>query len=415
MRDHTGNIVASGISPPIMITDDHKSLKQKKNNRKRSRDEINLDTPAPSRRGSLDDTKEPIPLLTPFQTPSGDDEEELQSTTPTSLEFINTINMTPATDLYQPLNIVDEPWPFNRRRKTISGYTSSDIKSVLEDFQTVVPQLDRLVPAQGPTYGGIEVTLLGSGFYRGLTCLFGEHPATTIYWNSNTLVCVLPPATQPGPVVVSFKEYPVVLEGQDVAIFTYYDASDQALLELALQVVGLKMTGKLHNAKHVAMQIVQGDDTNKTTTTASGQQQVLDALEIQEQCLDLTLQNSSGQTLLHLAVLLDNKILVRKLLSVQGVDKLQKLVDCQDKNDMTALQFAKSAEMVQILLGESHKKPLSRRNSFKSLMVHQFHNLTSTDGQSEAIMESDGLGLVEHQKIDLCLYLFWLPVFIGKK
>lgn len=396
-----------------MITDDHKSLKQKKNNRKRSRD---LDTPAPSRRGSLEDiitTSSPLLL----QTPSADEEEEeeLGSSTPKSIDFINNFdfNISPTATTSTPL-LNEEPWPFNRRRKTISGYASSDIKSVLlNDLVLQPPQLDRLVPAQGPTYGGTEVTLLGSGFYRGLTCLFGENPATTIYWNSNTLVCVLPPATQPGPVVVSFKEYPVVLEGQDVAIFTYYDASDQALLELALQVVGLKMTGKLHNAKHVAMQIVQGDDKKPT----NGQQQVLDALEQVEGLLDLSLQNTSGHTLLHLAVVLDNKTLVKKLLSKQMY--VHQLMHIQDKNDMTAFQLAKSDEMIHTLLSfsSSHKRPLSRRNSFKSLMVHRFHNLTSTDGKSEAIMESDGLGLLlqlPHQKIDLCLYLFWLPILIGK-
>lgn len=30
MRDHKGNVIATGLSPPILITDDHKSTRQKK-------------------------------------------------------------------------------------------------------------------------------------------------------------------------------------------------------------------------------------------------------------------------------------------------------------------------------------------------------------------------------------------------
>lgn len=498
MKNNKDEIIANGISPPIMITDDHKSSKQK-TTRKRSRqedDQINIsrpDTPAPSRKNSISiDPLQPITDIT---------DDVIESTTPTSLEFISSnisvmtnSNSSSSSNIFSdffpppplPLSIVtpmeqqnsplgeeeeeeitEEAWPFNRRRRTTLGYTSTDdhtITSILDDFNNVVlvPQLERLVPAQGPTYGGVEVTLLGSGFYRGLTCLFGEHVATTAYWNPNTIVCVLPPATHTGPVVVSFKEHPLVLEGQDVAIFTYYDASDQALLELALQVVGLKMTGKLHDAKHVAMQIVQGGEPTQQQQQQqhSQQQLVLDAIEHADQP-DLTIVNSSGQTLLHLSVLLDNESLVKAIISCythRTIEDKQKLLNTQDKNEMTALHFAcqmKSMEIIRILLhaganptylgatwlkscgnGSSDiidlldlyttnthikRKPLSRRNSsVKSHMMHRFHSLSNTSVDDHGLpctnkltpnMESDGLGLVQ-QKIDRRLYLFWLPVLI---
>jgi hypothetical protein len=508
MKNDKGEIVGTGISPPIMITDDHKSSKQKNNStrttRKRTREEditeviSRPDTPANSRRGSISTDDSPLSItssgrrdtiisaqLTPLQTPSASADEPEESITPTTLEFINhQLNMNDLfqqqqqqqPDLLLESSISTEAWPFNRRRRMTNRgtYTSSDnLVALLDEFAAsesvpppLPPQLDRLVPAQGPTYGGVEVTLLGSGFYQGLTCLFGEHAATTAYWNSNTMVCILPPAAHTGPVVVSFKEYPLVLEGQDVAIFTYYDASDQALLELALQVVGLKMTGKLHDAKSVAMRIVQGDQqqpSSNSTTQQSGtqqrstciQQDLIDALEeaTMIQSLDLSITNSSGQTLLHLAVLLDNELLVKTLIASCSSEAKLRFLNTQDKNEMTALSFAvyqtKSIDMVRLLLssgsnptllGGDHvqqqqpdgsildlfdsykkRKPLSRRSSgLKSHMMHRFHSLSNTTDATTTnekvkspSMESDGLGLVR-QKIDRRLYLFWLPVLIRK-
>ncbi|RCH82147.1 hypothetical protein CU098_001083, partial [Rhizopus stolonifer] len=81
MKNHQGHVVATGISPPIMITDDHKSSKQK-NSRKRSRDEnthiiSRPDTPAPSRRGSMS-TGEEKNTLTSLSLEDGEDSEEEQ-------------------------------------------------------------------------------------------------------------------------------------------------------------------------------------------------------------------------------------------------------------------------------------------------------------------------------------------------
>jgi hypothetical protein len=86
-----------------------------------------------------------------------------------------------------------------------------------------------------------------------LTCVFGDSPAmTTHFWSSNTLICILPPSSTPGPVVVGIKGTPLSVE-HGLQLFTYKDDSDRSLLELALQVVGLKMTGRLEDAKNVAM------------------------------------------------------------------------------------------------------------------------------------------------------------------
>lgn len=460
MKNDKGTIIATGISPPIMITDDHKSSKQK-SNRKRSReveDSFNSrpNTPAASRRNSTstDDSSPSEDLLveTPIHTNNKEEQEkDNQSTERMSCSSIlNNHDNNNNINLYDTnLFTMDETWPFNRRRRTTMGYTSSDILGM-------IPQLDRLVPAQGPTYGGIEVTLLGSGFYRGLTCLFGEHPATTAYWNSSTMVCLLPPATQTGAVVVSFREHPLVIEGQDVVLFTYYDASDQALLELALQVVGLKSTGILQDAKSVAMGIVQGDEQYSNASRSQSQQHniqrtLIDTLENSLVSLDLTLTNENGHSLLHLAVILQNEALVKSLVCNCLPEKKKSFLNLQDKNEMTALHFAcqyQSMDMIRTLLHlgsnptiettkfnlniseamqdlfdlySTKRKPLSRRSSVKGHMMHRFHSLSHNNSHNEnkestdhtPSMESDGLGFIR-KKIDRRLYLFWLPVLIRK-
>lgn len=117
------------------------------------------------------------------------------------------------------------------------------------------PRISRLIPGEGPIHGGIEVTVLGENFVRDLICVFGDSPAmSTHYWSSNTLICILPPSANPGPVVVGIKGLPLTVDdGNGLQLFTYKDDSDRSLLELALQVVGLKMTGRLEDAKNVAM------------------------------------------------------------------------------------------------------------------------------------------------------------------
>ena len=260
IRNSKGQEIAKGSSPPILITDDHKSTRHK--GRKRSRANMVADT-------STDDPSDNngITCITPRRISDGGSSS---STSPINSLF----DFTVPGSLPTPRGENDKMnHRHNRRTSCFFGDVSptetiSD-KGLLpptwmatKSSENSNPQVDRLVPSQGPIYGGVEVTVLGSGFYQGLTCFFGDQEAETIYWNPNTLVCVLPPNTEPGPVVVTFKSHSLVLEGQDVPLFTYHDANEQALLQLALQVVGLKMTGKLHDAKHIAMKIVHGSGNN---------------------------------------------------------------------------------------------------------------------------------------------------------
>lgn len=161
-------------------------------------------------------------------------------------------------------------------------------------------------------------------------------------------------------------------------------------MELALQVVGLKMTGKIEDAKNVAMRIVGNASessaelqnghsgmmmqtaANATTTrdlrpllfTRAGESEdfeslIVDFLAILDTPLDhpsansisiseaISHQTGSGQTLLHLASFLGFELLLRFLVT-HGVD-----VDARDRNGCTALHFAAishSRNCVRVLL-----------------------------------------------------------------
>ncbi|KAJ3352144.1 hypothetical protein GGF32_003891 [Allomyces javanicus] len=135
-----------------------------------------------------------------------------------------------------------------------------------------LPKIDRVIPAEGPVHGGIEVTVLGSGFNESLTVQFGDALATsTTYWSPNTLVCVLPPAAQAGTVPVTIKQvHDLGLStGQEPVTFTYRDESDRALLELALTLIGLNLNGNVDNPHSIASRIVATYSSFAPNVTAS--------------------------------------------------------------------------------------------------------------------------------------------------
>ncbi|KAG5519903.1 hypothetical protein PMAC_000180 [Pneumocystis sp. 'macacae'] len=120
-----------------------------------------------------------------------------------------------------------------------------------------IPIINHIAPSEGPMHGGIEITILGTGFYSGLICTFGDNFATSIHcWSPTVMVCTLPPSSVPGSVIVKFKDHDLANSSiENKKYFTYKDDNDRTLMELALQVIGLKMTGKLENARTIAMKI----------------------------------------------------------------------------------------------------------------------------------------------------------------
>ncbi|KAI9485544.1 MAG: hypothetical protein EXX96DRAFT_545508 [Benjaminiella poitrasii] len=366
MHDQTGNRVATGMSPPIMITDDHKSNKiNKTGGRKRPRITTN-------------DAKPPN-NITPITTTT------------------NTPVLAPNYFSSQPYHIQPRPILQSPTADSPISTTYSE-KLIITPPEQPSPILQRLIPSEGPTFGGVEVTLLGSGFRAGLTCMFGDVAASsTHYWSPNTLVCILPPATEAGTVVVSFKEYPLVVDSQDVMLFTYYNENDRALMELALQVVGLKMTGKVEDAREIAMRIVQGGNNNNSSDNQQQQQQpmnhslvleqhIIQVLEIMKSFSDVdpsdvSLTSAQEHTMLHLAAMLGFTKLTEFLLQL-GCD-----VNAVDKNGYTALHYAAwygHADVVRSLMTTGHADPdMTNRWNKRPL------NLTESEPIQAILLSSD--------------------------
>ena len=110
------------------------------------------------------------------------------------------------------------------------------------------PIINKVTPAEGPTSGGIEVSIYGSGFTPGMEVMFGDRVATaTTYWGEKALCCVLPPG-QVGPVAVviapsQMRQYSSPNLGHS-QIFKYNsETTETQMMEMALRFYSLKTTG----------------------------------------------------------------------------------------------------------------------------------------------------------------------------
>ncbi|PGH17176.1 hypothetical protein AJ79_01314 [Helicocarpus griseus UAMH5409] len=132
--------------------------------------------------------------------------------------------------------------------------------------------IHKLVPSEGSTTGGSEVTLLGSGFYPGMEVVFGDTLATTTtFWGDKCLNCLTPPALQPGTVQVVFKhEHPTfgqvqpssqpIIPKQPV-FFRYVDDRELQMYRVALGILGQKLRNPA-DAFQTAQQIMGGASGN---------------------------------------------------------------------------------------------------------------------------------------------------------
>ncbi|CAG8582667.1 6864_t:CDS:10, partial [Acaulospora morrowiae] len=539
MKDYAGTVIACGMSPPIMITDDHKSSKTKvgvgRKNRRSEYDRRNSAVPSnssnaskhndqsarssptpsnstetnsrsiiPTNIDSSDMPSSPVsivptqnsnlslqaPIIKQEENNSITQQMQLQSSTyqlspppispispispvtPLTASIPNTPNspsvaysiatMSPTTignlsPIYQQQQLHQSIGNGNRFgvANTHQGgggpvrlhvshhqnniprrsfyHTGGNSSVIYQSNGFLLPRISRLIPSEGPTYGGVEVTVLGSNFYEGLTCVFGDTPAApTQYWSPNTLVCLLPPCPTPGPVPVSFKEHPInLLENpeQEVIFFAYIDA----LMELALQVVGMKMTGKIEDARNIAMRIVGGadDSSNSGGGNANGNMNginlssyarqistssnnleehiiatisLMDAIETEFN--SLSLQNRQQHTMLHIAAMLGYKKLCEILIE-RGIE-----IDVQDKYGFTALHYAAwtgEIEIVRCLLyagsndairnfndQSASDLAMSRNYDEVSALIVDYHfhdsgvSLSPTSSEERSLIDSGG-------------------------
>lgn len=413
LRNTLGEFIATGSTPPIMIMDDHKSSSQYTNplrtGESRHKQTGSEDSSMSPR--SIDYAPRPRERAKPYDDPSGA-RRRTRALRDMSFSPMDASRMSFVLEGAHPVSALDAS-PTQQGQDTLSTPTlsQSSVTSVPDSSSlmsqnmgqlfapmptasdmpvqtpapaqmdrpaTAVPRINKLVPAEGPTTGGIEVTILGENFTEGIQCVFGDTPSThTRVWASTTMVCVLPPSFRPGPVIVSLQGVPDALpapqESQPLQLFTYIDSTDRALMELALQVVGLQMTGQMVSARDIAMRIVsasQVPDQGATTYNADMQNTLApNAMELLSMGLRLYSSNASklpsiqdsllgfltlldvdvapssnfpalfacnarGHTLLHLAVMHNLHRLVADLLR-RGCP-----VNARDVNGYTALHFA---------------------------------------------------------------------------
>lgn len=225
-----------------------------------------------------------------------------------------------------------------------------------------IPLIHKIIPAEGPKSGGIEVTILGSGFINGgLEVMFGDQRATTTtYWGESSLVCLLPPSPVTGPVIVTIRQ-PRTSEqpafGKNPPIFRYVDDNEDQLMRTALAVLGSKIGGNISDVADIARSIISarggGQSSWGPPAGSSGQApggynfehahsletgllQVLEMIDLDDSVhkVRINLRRSTGQTMLHLACSMGMIRFVAGLLS-RGANS-----GARDKGGFTPLHFA---------------------------------------------------------------------------
>eukprot|EP01105_Mastigella_eilhardi_P002399 TRINITY_DN1296_c2_g1_i2.p1 TRINITY_DN1296_c2_g1~~TRINITY_DN1296_c2_g1_i2.p1 ORF type:complete len:1242 (-),score=442.02 TRINITY_DN1296_c2_g1_i2:182-3478(-) len=231
----------------------------------------------------------------------------------------------------------------------------------------------KVIPNAGPMSGGIEVTILGSGFCAGQSVHFGPNVANnTQVWGPGTLVCTLPPSAKEGPVLVSINGIDFTGKPTDASIFTYVDDADKRLLELALQLIGMKINGRMDSPKQVAMEIVQGvqQQAQQAEQMQAYQQQlqqsqtnmksdalaaaVLRALVAAETCVnshrvDLTLKDKLKRNVLHYAAMKGHFQLC-KWIAVKGGPGVVNAQDCLGNTPLHYACFFGKGQITKLLL-----------------------------------------------------------------
>ncbi|WEW55873.1 SPT3 Dosage dependent suppressor of Ty-induced promoter mutations-like protein [Emydomyces testavorans] len=294
--------------------------------------------------------------------------------------------------------------------------------------QQMPPMIHKLVPAEGSTTGGSEVTLLGSGFFPGMEVVFGDTLATTTtFWGDKCLNCLTPPALQPGTVSVVFKhEHPrfgQVQQTQPVipkqqTFFRYVDDRELQMYRVALGILGQKLRNPA-DAYQTAQQIMGGDPNTLwniqngfqngqqrggNTMSQNGTMAELDAkMLIYLEFMDLddtpgvprfNLRSPAGQTLLHFASSLGLTRFVAGLLA-RGANP-----DVQDNNGNTPMHLAAISGHTHIVhrlrlsgadVGARNLRDFAPADLASSLEVHQAVLIPSRHYRSRSVGSTPSL------------------------
>ncbi|KAK7948309.1 uncharacterized protein PG986_009195 [Apiospora aurea] len=235
----------------------------------------------------------------------------------------------------------------------------------MNSIRSPSPTIHKIIPGEGPKDGGIEVTVLGSGFTNGgLEVMFGDKRAlTTTFWGESSLVCLLPPSHVAGNVLVRIR-HPQLPDQQPAyggkqAIFRYIDDSEEQLMRTALVCLGNKLGGTIQDATDIAKSIINsrsnpggwgispggGNQVSggysfreaQRECIESGLMKILDLIDLDDSVNKARInirKSSTGQTMLHLGCSLGMSRFVAGLLS-RGAN-----IHSRDKGGFTPLHFA---------------------------------------------------------------------------
>lgn len=284
--------------------------------------------------------------------------------------------------------------------------------------------IHKVIPNEGPTTGGIEVTILGSGFYQGLDVMFGDAKATTTtFWGEQALHCLLPPYHVAGTVPVSLRgpngqpQLLPSLQNRPQATFTYKDDSETHLLRLALNVLSNKLTGNTNDLRGFVSRIIDNSNNgslngNNFNGGPSGYNMnletkllhVLDLLDMDDSTnkARLNLRRKTGHTMLHLSCVLGLHRFTAGLL-VRGANP-----NIQDAGGYTPLHYAamhNHPELVRRLIQHKADPALKTRQSLLA------SDVATTRDVIRAIKRAGRRGSTIHSRANSATSLrsFWEP------
>eukprot|EP00003_Mantamonas_plastica_P033864 TRINITY_DN996_c0_g1_i1.p1 TRINITY_DN996_c0_g1~~TRINITY_DN996_c0_g1_i1.p1 ORF type:complete len:1177 (-),score=425.73 TRINITY_DN996_c0_g1_i1:3286-6816(-) len=283
-----------------------------------------------------------------------------------------------------------------RRRTTTTGDSVAGSEELddkwVQSAKTQSPEMEKVTPAQGPIQGGVEIVVIGRNFVPGTTVIFGVNESTTQFWSETTLVCTLPPSAITGPVPLAVELPPAIQDlltsssssrrkrtNTNNLVFTYTDDNaEKKLMELALRLVGMSLTGQTRDARDIAQAIISSNSNNQGFGGGGGSgsndgmvfEQVDGESHLESLVMNaliwvsqdpqakfnwqIDLGNKAGQTILHLAAVCGFTRLADMLLTRFNADP-----SIRDINGYNCLHFAAMYghhEMVRSMLTQSRKR-----------------------------------------------------------
>ncbi|KAF9914951.1 SPT3 Dosage dependent suppressor of Ty-induced promoter mutations-like protein [Lobosporangium transversale] len=232
-------------------------------------------------------------------------------------------------------------------------FPDSVVQEQQQQQQPTIAHISHMTPNSGPVRGGTLVTIHGFGFPVGevVFVCFGENMVPIVAQRDHMLECVTPAANKADTVPVFAMN--AIETNVAQATFTYVDDNEKELIKLALQRmmnISARIEGPLDNVLNRANEfalwsdLLQGNDDSLPSSSVNSaysnlEKMVLKSFEILDtpagkDIEGLSIVNSTGHTMLHLAVALQYEALVKDLVH-RSID-----TTVQDKNGFTALDWA---------------------------------------------------------------------------